>query len=121
MVAKEVSEEEILGVGTSSWLHPGINFSCLHVEETWRFHLAAGSVIALVAGVPVFRPFFSAPSAGFSWRRRWFCGTSAIRSARRQRPSGWTLPGAIERPARAGGAAPQLGRARFGRPAALGA
>ena len=40
-------------------LHPGINFSCLHVEgNLGGLIFAAGSVIALVAGVPAFRPFF---------------------------------------------------------------
>jgi len=106
-------------------LHPGINFSCLHVEgNLGGFIFTAGSVIALVAGVPVFRPFFFGALGGglllaaalVLWHER------HPGPPRRQRPIELDLAGrgprdqlGQEEPH------PQLGRARFGRPAALGA
>ena len=106
-------------------LHPGINFSCLHVEgNLGGLIFAAGSVIALVAGVPAFRPFFFGALGGglllaaalVLWHER-HPGPPL-----RRRPIELDLAGrgpedqfGQEEPR------PPLGGARFGRPAALGA
>jgi len=106
-------------------LHPGINFSCLRVEgDLGGLIFAAGSVIALVAGVPVFRPFFFGALGGglllagalILWRER------HPGPPRGHRPVQLDLAG-CDPEDRIGRdqSPPHPGRARFGRPAVLGA
>jgi hypothetical protein len=105
-------------------LHPGINFSCLRVEgDLGGLIFAAGSVIALVAGVPVFRPFFFGALGGGLL----LAGALAFWHERHPDPPGWRPIGlnlagrdpedgfGREQPR------PRLGGARLGRPATLGA
>ena len=106
-------------------LHPGINFSYLRVDgDLGGFIFAAGSVIALVAGVPAFRPFFFGAVGGGAllaaalvlWHEH------HPRPPRRKRPIELDLAGRdpMDQP---GQEEPRslFSRARFGRPATLGA
>jgi hypothetical protein len=106
-------------------LHPGINFSCLQVDgDLGGLIFAAGSVIALVAGVPAFRPFFFGALGGglllaaalVLWHER------HPDPPRRQRPIELNLDGRDPKD-RLGReqSRPHPGRARFGRPATIGA
>ena len=106
-------------------LHPGINFSCLRVEgNLGGLIFAAGSVIALVAGVPAFRPFFFGALGGglllaaalVLWHERHRDPPT------RHRPIELDLAGRDpEDRLRREHSRSHLGRVRFGRPATFGA
>jgi len=105
-------------------LHPGINFSCLHVEgDLGGLIFAVGSVIALVAGVPVFRPFFfGALGGGLLLGAALVFWHDRHPDPPRRRPIELDLAGRDpEDRLRREPSHPHSARARFGRPATIGA